>query len=104
MKLKRLHECVGLVLFVLTAKESLDGTGWSTATKIPCLLANAITVELDSTALAAYSTWKMRPSGEKVAAAKSQPVPMELIFQFSFSVKSADLQLIKLTVRFMIAD
>ena len=33
-----------------------------------------------STALAAYSIWKTRPSGEKVVTARSYPVPMLLIF------------------------
>lgn len=44
----------------------LDSLGFSTAITIPSLHRMPTAVLLPSTALAAYSTWKTRPSGEKV--------------------------------------
>ena len=50
---------------------NLDVTIFSTARTTPSLQMTPTQVPLASTALLAYSTWKMRPSGENCAADKS---------------------------------
>ena len=55
----------------------LESFGFSTAITTPSLHRIPTAVLLLSTAFAAYSTWKTRPSGEKVVVDWSYPVPME---------------------------
>jgi hypothetical protein len=50
---------------------SLDVTSFSTASTTPSLHRMPIEVPPFSTALTAYSTWKLRPSGEKMELARS---------------------------------
>ena len=42
-----------------------------------------------STALAAYSTWKTRPSGEKVVTLRSYPEPTPLMLPIGLEIASA---------------
>lgn len=50
---------------------SLDATTFSTARTTPSLQRMPMDVPPFSTALTAYSTWKLRPSGEKMELSRS---------------------------------
>ncbi len=51
---------------------------FSTASTMPSRQRMPIEVPPFSTALTAYSTWKLRPSGEKMELARSYPVPIDV--------------------------
>lgn len=65
--------CLSTVAIRLFAPgfSSLDATTFSTARTTPSLHRIPIDVPAFSTALTAYSTWKFRPSGEKMELARS---------------------------------
>ena len=57
---------------------SLDVMTFSTARTTPSFARMPIEVPPFSTALTAYSTWKFRPSGEKMELERSYPVPIDV--------------------------
>lgn len=65
--------CLSMLKIRLLAPGSynLDVTSFSTAKTTPSFPLRPITVPEFSTALAAYSTWNTRPSGENCEADKS---------------------------------
>lgn len=65
--------CLSMVAMRLLAPgfSSLDVMTFSTARTTPSLARMPIEVPPFSTALTAYSTWKFRPSGEKMELARS---------------------------------
>jgi hypothetical protein len=66
------------ILLLAPGFSSLDATIFSTASTTPSLHRIPIEVPPFSTAFTAYSTWKFRPSGEKIEFARSYPVPMDV--------------------------
>ena len=79
------HPCIGSQLLCCKEKEQ-EPTNWDTwvifhhvGTALKTLKQGRIIYLLFSTAFMAYSTWNTLPSGEKVEADKSYPVPIELI-------------------------
>jgi hypothetical protein len=65
--------CLSIVAILLFAPgfSSLDVMTFSTAKTTPSLHRIPIDVPPFSTAFTAYSTWKLRPSGEKMELARS---------------------------------
>lgn len=62
---------------------SLLETSFSRASTTPSLHRMPTAVPPFSTALTAYSTWKLRPSGEKTELVRSYPVPIDVYGQRS---------------------
>lgn len=62
---------------------SLLETSFSRASTTPSLHRMPTAVPPFSTALTAYSTWKLRPSGEKTELVRSYPVPIDVYGQGS---------------------
>jgi hypothetical protein len=58
---------------------SLLETSFSIANTTPSLHRIPIAVPPFSTAFVAYSTWKLRPSGEKTELERSYPVPIDVL-------------------------
>lgn len=72
-----LRSTVAMRLFA-PGLSSLLVVNFSSANTTPSLQRMPTAVPPFSTALAAYSTWKLRPSGEKVELERSYPVPMDV--------------------------
>ena len=66
------------ILLFAPGFSSLEEMIFSQARTTPCFVRMPIHVPPFSTAFTAYSTWKLRPSGEKTELDKSYPVPMEV--------------------------
>lgn len=75
--------CLSIVAIRLFAPgfNSLLVIIFSTASTTPSLHLIPIDVPPFSTALAAYSTWKFRPSGEKTELVRSYPVPIDVLMK-----------------------
>lgn len=67
------------ILRLLVGRSILFRTGFSTARTTPSRHLRPRAVPPFSTALEAYSTWKMRPSGEKVEEERSYPLPADMV-------------------------
>lgn len=72
-----LRSTVAILLFASFFR-SLDVMSFSSASTTPSLHLMPTAVPPFSTALTAYSTWKLRPSGEKTEFERSYPVPMDV--------------------------
>lgn len=72
--------CLSTVAILLLEPgfSSLDVMTFSTARTTPSLARIPMEVPPFSTAFTAYSTWKFRPSGEKMELARSYPVPIDV--------------------------
>jgi hypothetical protein len=68
---------VAIFLFASGFRSLLD-SGFSSASTTPSLQRMPMAVPPFSAALLAYSTWKLRPSGEKTEFVRSYPVPIEV--------------------------
>lgn len=69
------------ILLLLEGKSILFNRGFSTQRTTPLEHLSPRAVPAFSTALDAYSTWKMRPSGENVDDDKSYPLPLLAILE-----------------------